>query len=87
MTKEKVSLTFKPSSGQIFSTQGENSKIIPRFSTPVCEEETVRKWGKNVSTSCCTDKNKQQHKQTVDNFDKNVTYFIGQVILENRAAG
>lgn len=30
--------TFRPSSGQIFNTHGENSKIIPRFSSPVFRE-------------------------------------------------
>lgn len=30
--------TFRPSSGQIFNTQGENSKMMPRFSTPVWQD-------------------------------------------------
>lgn len=32
--------TFRPSSGQIFSTQGENSKMIPRFSAPAFAAQT-----------------------------------------------
>lgn len=30
-----LDFTFRPSSGQIFNTQGENSKMIPKFSAPV----------------------------------------------------
>lgn len=30
--------TFRPSSEQIFNTQGENSKMMPRFSTPVWQD-------------------------------------------------
>lgn len=34
-TESRDSDTFIPSSGQIFNTQGENSKMMLRFSTPV----------------------------------------------------
>lgn len=30
-----LDFTFRPSSGQIFNTQGENSKMMPKFSAPV----------------------------------------------------